>query len=153
MHAKSVVERRMVRGIVINNLGEVLLMKMKFPWTAEPVWIAPGGGLGDGETAVDGLSRELQEETGRSDLQVGPQVWERRFVVEHEDRVVHAYERYFVVRTERFTPDMRGLEEQERAWFRGFRWWGIDQLLGSSEQTSPDMLPSLLARVAAEPIR
>ena len=150
MHVQSVVARSMVRGIVINDLGEVLLMKMKFPWIADPVWIAPGGGLGDGEMAVDGLRRELQEEIGRSDLAVGPQVWERSFIVEHEGRVVHAYERYFVVRTERFTPDMRGLEEQELAWFRGFRWWGIDEILGSSEQTSPDTLPSLLARVAAE---
>jgi ADP-ribose pyrophosphatase YjhB (NUDIX family) len=140
----------MVRAIVINDLGEVLLMKMTFPWFAEPVWIAPGGGLGDGETAVDGLRRELQEETGRSDLQIGPQVWERRFVVEYEARIVHAYERYFVVPTERFTPDAQGLEEQELAWFKGFRWWRVDELLGSSEQTSPDTLPSLLARVAAE---
>src|SRR5687768_3176609 len=76
MHAESVVTRSMVRGIIVNELGEVLLMKMNFPWFGAPVWIAPGGGLGETETAVDGLRRELQEETGRSDLQIGPQVWE-----------------------------------------------------------------------------
>jgi ADP-ribose pyrophosphatase YjhB (NUDIX family) len=140
----------MVRGIVVNDSGEVLLMKMNFPWFGGPVWIAPGGGLRDGETAVDGLRRELEEETGRVDLQIGPQVWERRFVVTHAARTVHAHERYFVVRTEAFTPGTQGLEAQELAWFKGFRWWRVDELLCSSEPTSPDTLPSLLARVTAE---
>lgn len=86
-------------------------------------------------------------------MQLGPQVWERRFVVAHDARVVHAYERYFVVQTERFTPDTHGLEDQERGWFKGFRWWRVDELLRSSEPTSPDTLPSLLAQVAAKLIR
>jgi ADP-ribose pyrophosphatase YjhB (NUDIX family) len=150
MNPGSVVTRSMVRGIVINDLGEVLLMKMNFPWFDAAVWIAPGGGLADGETAVEGLRRELQEETGRVDLKIGSEVWERRFVVEHEARIVHAHERYFVVRTEEFVPDTQGIEAQELAWFRGFRWWHVDDLLRSSEQTSPDTLPSLLARVTAE---
>jgi len=150
MHVESAVTRSMVRGIVITDSGEALLMKMAFPWFADPVWIAPGGGLEDGETASDGLRRELREELGRGDLQIGPQVWERSFVVEHEARIVHAFERYFVVRTERFRPSEHGLHQRERAWFRGFRWWSADELSGSSERTSPDTLPILLRRVAVQ---
>jgi ADP-ribose pyrophosphatase YjhB (NUDIX family) len=149
--AELVVEKRsMVRGILVDGSGEVLLMKMRFPWFGEPVWVVPGGGLQDGETATEGLSRELQEETGRSGLSIGEQVWEQRFVLEHEGRVMHAHERYFAVRTERFEPDVRGLEARERAWFVGFRWWKPSELAGSAEQTSPASLPELLARVAAE---
>lgn len=153
MSIESVVMRFMVRGIVLDDSGEVLLMKMDFPWFVGAVWIAPGGGLDDGESAVDGLRRELQEETGRSDLRIGPEVWDRRFVVEHEGRVVHAHERYFVVRTERFEPSSQGLEAQELAWFKGFRWWALDELAESPEPTSPDTLPALLKRVAAEHLR
>jgi len=153
MHAESVVTRSMVRGILLTDRDEVLLMKMSFPWVVAPLWIAPGGGLQDGETPVEGLRRELQEETGRGDWRIGPQVWDRRFVVEHQARVVHAHETYFVVRTERFSPDTHGLEERELAWFRGFRWWGIDELARSSEPTSPDTLSSLLIGVATEVVR
>jgi ADP-ribose pyrophosphatase YjhB (NUDIX family) len=149
MHVESVVMKSMVRGIIIDNLDAVLLMKMSFPWFGVPVWIAPGGGLEERETPVDGLRRELQEETGR-DLPIGPQIWERHFVVEYQSRTVQAHERYFVVRTERFTPDIDGLEEQELTWFRGFRWWSIDELLGSSEPTSPESLPSLIAQVTTK---
>jgi ADP-ribose pyrophosphatase YjhB (NUDIX family) len=125
-------------------------MRMAFPWFERPVWIAPGGGLEDGEPAVDGLQRELAEETGRRDLRVGPEVWERRFVVEHEGRVVHAHERYFLVRTARFEPDVRGLEQHEQAWFRGFRWWRAQELAESGDAASPDTLPQLLARLVAD---
>jgi len=114
MHVESVVMKSMVRGIIIDNLDAVLLMKMSFPWFGVPVWIAPGGGLEERETPVQ------------------------------------AHERYFVVRTERFTPDIDGLEEQELTWFRGFRWWSIDELLGSSEPTSPESLPSLIAQVTTK---
>jgi ADP-ribose pyrophosphatase YjhB (NUDIX family) len=149
MHVVSVVMRSMVRGLIISDSGDVLLMQMSFPWFGTPVWIAPGGGLEGDETPVDGLHRELREETGR-ELQIGPQVWERRFAVEHQDRTVQAHERYFVVRTERFIPDTQGLQARERSWFMGFRWWSVAELLRSSEPTSPDSLPSLVARVTAE---
>lgn len=149
MPVETVVMRSMVRGLVVSDLGDVLLMKMSFPWFGTPVWIAPGGGLEDGETPVNGLRRELQEETGR-ELQIGAEVWERRFTVDHQNRTVQAHERYFVVRTEHFIPDAQGLQARELSWFRGFRWWNVAELLRSSEQTSPDSLPRLVACVSAE---
>ena len=42
----------------------------------------------------------------------------------------------------------QGLEEQELAWFRGFRWWRLEELANSTERTSPDTLPAVLRRVA-----
>ena len=59
MQVATTVSRSIVRGIIIDDADRVLLMKMSFPWFAEPVWIVPGGGLEDGETAADGLRREL----------------------------------------------------------------------------------------------
>jgi hypothetical protein len=46
-------------------------------------------------------------------------------------------------------PGHPGLEEQELAWFKGFRWWRLDELASSSEQTSPDTPPSVLIQVAS----
>ncbi|MEO0544003.1 MAG: NUDIX domain-containing protein [Pseudomonadota bacterium] len=47
-----------VRALALNEQGEVLLVKH----TYVPGWHLPGGGVEPGETACDGLSRELHEE-------------------------------------------------------------------------------------------
>ena len=38
----------------------------------EPWWEIPGGGMDPGETSADAARREIVEETGISDLELGP---------------------------------------------------------------------------------
>ncbi len=45
------------KGIIRNDVGEVLLVKEK-----NGVWTLPGGGMSHGETDKEALTRELQEE-------------------------------------------------------------------------------------------
>jgi ADP-ribose pyrophosphatase YjhB (NUDIX family) len=55
-------------GLII-DAGEVLLIHQMTP--PEPdCWDLPGGGLEPGEPLIDGLRREIQEETGLVDFQV-----------------------------------------------------------------------------------
>lgn len=63
-------------------------------------------------------------------------------------------ERFFLARTE---VDTSGLDERERSWTRGHRWWRPEEIAGSSERFEPmdlgTRLQSLLHnRLPAEPI-
>jgi ADP-ribose pyrophosphatase YjhB (NUDIX family) len=51
-----------VAGIIFNDRGEVLLFKHSY--RKEYPWGLPGGWLKKGEQPGDGLTREIQEETG-----------------------------------------------------------------------------------------
>ncbi len=68
-----------VGGVVI-RAGEVLLVRRAYPPRAGE-WSLPGGRLELGESLVDGVRREVREETG-IEVEVGP-------VVEVFDRVHH----------------------------------------------------------------
>ncbi len=68
-----------VGGVVIRT-GEVLLVRRAYPPRAGE-WSLPGGRLELGESLVDGVRREVREETG-IEVEVGP-------VVEVFDRVHH----------------------------------------------------------------
>ncbi len=46
-------------AVILDDNQKVLLVRQ-----VEDLWVIPGGGVGQGETILDGLRRELKEETG-----------------------------------------------------------------------------------------
>lgn len=54
-----------VRGIIVNEKGEIFAMKFRQKdGTESDFWGTPGGGLDHGEPIIEGLRREIVEETG-----------------------------------------------------------------------------------------
>ena len=54
-----------VRGIIINDQGEIFCQKLTAnTGKGRDFWCTPGGGLEMGESLLDGLRREMVEETG-----------------------------------------------------------------------------------------
>lgn len=54
-----------VRGVIINNKGELFCQKLTARnEDSKDFWSLPGGGLESGESIISGLKREMIEETG-----------------------------------------------------------------------------------------
>jgi ADP-ribose pyrophosphatase YjhB (NUDIX family) len=142
---------------VLDPDGRILLVRFEFP--AQTVWATPGGGIEAGETHADAIRRELEEETGLVDPEVGPPLWTRLHVIPfiggHWDG---QREQYHLVRTASFAPRPRLTWEQLHAeYVFELRWWTLEELERTDAVFAPRRLPELVAALLrdgppAEPI-
>jgi len=70
--------RRAVRAVVMDDADRVLLVRFELPDSA--LWAMPGGGVDDGESPEMAIRRELCEEVGLRDVELGPVIWKRTHV-------------------------------------------------------------------------
>ncbi len=134
-------ERWAARALLVSPKREILLMRIQIPGTKRLVWITPGGGLHDGEDAEPALRRELEEETGLTDVPIGPEVWTRTSTFRWLGVEITRHERFFWIPIDHFEPTAdRMPHELERDIFDGFRWWPIDEIHTSRERFAPRSL-------------
>ncbi len=123
--------------------SEILLMQVE-PRNGFHVWITPGGGVNAGESPVDGVLRELREETGCCFENSCEPIWKRRHEFDFDGRRIRQDELFFLFRTPRFEPSISGLEGVERSIFREYRWWDLAALRETRESFAPTRLPEFL---------
>jgi ADP-ribose pyrophosphatase YjhB (NUDIX family) len=149
--------RPAARAIVLDEDDRVLLVRFEFP-DDRAVWATVGGGVEPGETHEDAIRRELAEEAGLEDVELGSAVWTRTHVFELGIQWDGQAELYFLVRTPAFEPRPQHSWEQLNAEFvTAIRWWTIEEIEQSEELFAPRLLAELLRELLrdgppAEPI-
>ncbi len=137
--------RSSTRAVLLTPQNEVLMMELendKMKWRG---WITPGGGVEDGEDEITAIRRELHEELGLVDFEVGPLIWKRSHCLHWAEQFIEQTENYYLIKTEKFEPQPTlELNEFEKAAFKGFKWWSLDELRVSNEVFAPRSLGLVL---------
>jgi ADP-ribose pyrophosphatase YjhB (NUDIX family) len=142
--------RQAGRVIVLDPLDRVLLFRYDDGPPNWRHWSTPGGGLDEGEDFRAGARRELAEETGWTDVPLGPEVLERTLVMGYGDEIVRQHERLFLARVE-----VAGRELGEVAAMHvsdgisAWHWWTLDELDATDEVVWPAGLADLIRGLLA----
>lgn len=129
--------------MVLDDDDRVLLVHFQFPtWT---LWATPGGGVESDETLETAIRRELLEEVGLRDVELGPIIWERT----HEFPFAvfsGQHEKFFLVRTSTSAVEpLLSKEELLAEHVTASRWWSVQEIREERDELfAPRDLASLL---------
>jgi 8-oxo-dGTP diphosphatase len=137
--------REAVRAVLLDPDDRLLLVRFEFPTATR--WALPGGGIEAGETPEDALRRELAEEVGLLDPEIGPLIWTRTHIVAFIGGMFDGqHEQIHLVRTGRLTPRPRLSEEELRAeYVYELRWWTLEEIAAGGVHFVPATLAVRLA--------
>ncbi len=132
--------RRAARGVVLAP-GELLLLQQgqdPLDRRRPPYWFLPGGGIDGGESPAEALRRELLEECGLRDLEVGGVLWEQRAVFRFAGIDFDQDEEVLLARVPAVVPIRpTALGLLEAAAFGEARWWPLAEVASTTDVIYP----------------
>lgn len=157
--------RESARLVVLDDEDRMFLFEHNSPVPANRneskilrYWVTAGGGVEEGESWEQAAHRELWEETGIDDAEIGPWIWSREKQVIFEGEQINGRERYFLVRCSVREISNEHQHENERRVYQRHHWWSLEELRKTHDIVYPVGLAELLApliegNVPNEPIR
>lgn len=142
--------RRAARAVVLDPSDRVLLINASDPAARHTGdwWEIPGGGIDHGESPEDAIVRELWEEAGIGDADVGPCIWTQTVQFTFGGWHFDQDEWIHIVRCDGNAAGPRALESLERLAFGAQRWWPLEQMIEQAPRTIPyrmtEFLPSII---------
>jgi double-stranded uracil-DNA glycosylase len=115
-----------VRALLVDDADRILLMQYGTDY--ETWWVTPGGGQEPGETDTETLRRELAEECGLDDFEIGPLLWETDRWHLLEPGYGGGINRTYLVRVPAF--ELAPRLDLEAEGCREQRWFTLDELAG-----------------------
>ena len=119
------------------------------PLPSDTFWVTVGGGLEPGETFDDAARREVWEETGIRDFELGAWVWVGDMETDWQGEPVRVHQRFYIGRAGRTEVALDRLTDLERGVYRAHRWWSVAEMRVADETFLPIGLPDLLADLLA----
>ena len=139
-----------VRVVLISPGGRVLMIKYRNlgpSGAPRPCWTLAGGGREPGETIAQTALREIAEETGMTDVRLGPVVWYGEDGHRSGDWKFVFKEHFIVAFASTEALDKSGWTDHERREILETRWWTIEDLRTTDDVIYPPGLADHLRPV------
>jgi 8-oxo-dGTP pyrophosphatase MutT (NUDIX family) len=147
----TVLRRRAARVLLLDPDDRILLLHGFDPLVpGRTWWFTPGGGVEPEEELTGAALREVAEETGITDVELGPLVARRSSAFSFDGRSFDQDEWYYLARTATTAVDGSGRTELERRSVDGSRWWPPGELLDTEETVYPEDLGRLLRHLLVD---
>jgi G:T/U-mismatch repair DNA glycosylase/8-oxo-dGTP pyrophosphatase MutT (NUDIX family) len=132
--------REAVRALVLDADDRTLLVQYRRPVGDDTWWGTPGGGIDPGEGHEEALRRELREEIGLHDFELGPLLYEHVGEFPWQRVLYRQTNATYLVRVHAHEP--AATIDLGPEGVADVRWWTPEELAASPERFAPPDLPA-----------
>lgn len=139
------------RALIMNQDKQILLMKVDHPdvfdpdgYIKSPYWITPGGEVESNETIPQTVAREISEECGFDNVDIGPVVWYWEHVLVIRGIHYRLCDNFCIVQIGYGHDPMCRENDEEREMILEYRWWESAEIKKSLDVFAPTNLGQLL---------